>query len=502
MNIRDRIKAYYANHKSELHVASLSVVAVVAVGSFLLFTHAAGFFGNTEAENGTKSANVTLVSDASASGGSAIKFGSGGSGTNPLSSLPLIPWAGGPSYYNKFTLAKNMGWTSPNFYPIGAWFMRASDQGAQDLYKSMHFNTSFQVEDEADLATLRANGMSAFPGNPDWQPGTESVGWEVMDEPDMNYGAGSDGWSGVEGWNTCQPTQDNGGKCGLTVLSYMINNRFPSGDGRMLYSNLGKGIFPGWEDPADEARFLNSGYTDLISDDIYWYTDLDACTGQQGPRLIPGSGPISPYSGMPDLTDAECHRAGNYGAIVDQMRYLDSLDGKYQPILGFVESGNPFDGGWDRYITGPQMEGAVMSTVIHGADGVIYFKHNFGSSCITTDNFIDCSQTHKTNATTVNGYLQSLAPVLNTQSYKYDFGGGTDTMLKWYNGSAYIFAMGKIKLGGTNTGNLTFTLPSGIAGATSVQVLDGASRTIPISAGKFTDNFAQEYSYHIYKITP
>jgi hypothetical protein len=100
----------------------------------------------------------------------------------------------------------------------------------------------------------------------------------------------------------------------------------------------------------------------------------------------------------------------------------------------------------------------------------------------------------------VNQQVSQLAPVINTQSYQYDFGTNLDTMLKWYQGSAYIFAM----ISGdasSQPGNRTFTLPADLHIAATVQVVD-ESRSLPVSAGAFTDNFAQEYAYHIYKVTP
>jgi hypothetical protein len=98
--------------------------------------------------------------------------------------------------------------------------------------------------------------------------------------------------------------------------------------------------------------------------------------------------------------------------------------------------------------------------------------------------------------------------VLNTQSYYngtrvvndftyyyYTFNNGTDTMLKTHNGEAYIFA----GLGmGHTMGNKTFTLPEGVNG-TSVTVV-GENRTIPVTNRTFTDNFANEYTHHVYQI--
>jgi hypothetical protein len=74
MDITARMKAYYAAHKQPANVAVLSVVAIVAVGSLLIFTKAAGFFAATEVENGTKTANAQVVNDTTASQNAAIKF--------------------------------------------------------------------------------------------------------------------------------------------------------------------------------------------------------------------------------------------------------------------------------------------------------------------------------------------------------------------------------------------------------------------------------------------
>jgi len=121
---------------------------------------------------------------------------------------------------------------------------------------------------------------------------------------------------------------------------------------------------------------------------------------------------------------------------------------------------------------------------------------------------------------TVDEQVQALAPVLNTQSYynttrtvngftyyQYNFGNGTDTMLKTYNGAAYIFAGLGMHCTNTSctsgtadsTGSKTFTLPAGITGTTVTVV--GEGRTLPVTNGTFTDTFAAEYSHHIYQIT-
>ncbi len=100
----------------------------------------------------------------------------------------------------------------------------------------------------------------------------------------------------------------------------------------------------------------------------------------------------------------------------------------------------------------------------------------------------------------VNRQIKRLAPVLNTQSYKYDFGKDVDTMLKWYKGSAYLFAMPSGATG-SQPGMRTFQLPRALAGVHRVKVLN-AHRSVPVRNGRFTDRFNAEYRYHIDKITP
>ena len=95
----------------------------------------------------------------------------------------------------------------------------------------------------------------------------------------------------------------------------------------------------------------------------------------------------------------------------------------------------------------------------------------------------------------VNNRIKALAPVINTQSYQWSFGSGLNTMLKAKDGYAYVFSMID---GSSKPGSRTFTLPAGVNGK-SVEVLN-ENRSIPVTNGAFTDTFANEYTYHIYKV--
>ena len=188
-------------------------------------------------------------------------------------------------------------------------------------------------------------------------------------------------------------------------------------------------------------------------------------------------------------------RAATYGWLQDQMeRFQDPA--KPKPNWVFVETARPFlNEAGAGTITPNQISGAVWSAIIHGARGIAYFQHNNNGVC-GTYSLVDCSQTLKDAVRTINTKIANLAPVLNTQSYLWDFRAGADTMLKVKDGYAYIFAGVGLK---DTPGSKTFTLPSGVNGST-VEVV-GESRSISVSNGKFTDVLATEYAHHVYKVS-
>jgi hypothetical protein len=95
----------------------IAFVAVFAVAGVVLLTlgHAANFATSVEAESGTKSGNASAVSDASASGGSAVKFGaasSGGGGTctNPIGSVQNRDTINIPGNFGGQMSVRNEAW--------------------------------------------------------------------------------------------------------------------------------------------------------------------------------------------------------------------------------------------------------------------------------------------------------------------------------------------------------------------------------------------------------
>jgi hypothetical protein len=400
----------------------------------------------------------------------------GGTG-GPLS-LPLVPWEGGPSYYGRFPQANAGGWTNPSFFPVGVWFESVLDQGNIDLDKAAGLNTYVELTSNSNLAIVRNNGLFAIAGGGQ-NVGNETVGHILSDEADMWAGPGNAAWTGNypgEG-AICNPSTAS---CGYTVMQTLLG-RVPN-DGRMRYTNYGKGVML-WETATQGAQFVN-GYTQVVSNDIYWYTDPNIC------------GEAPNFLGIPS---SQCRLAANYGVTMDKMRDLDGRDGSRQPIYAFVEDGHPFTESFAPTINGNQLAGAVFNSLIHEARGIIYFNHNFGGSCISQHVLRDnCGAAIRPKVIETNQRIKELARVLNTQSYVHAFNPALDTMLKYENGSYYVFAM--LKRGSTPGTTYTFTLPSGLAGASATVLWE--NRSVPITAGTFRDTFAAEYTYHVYKITP
>lgn len=265
-------------------------------------------------------------------------------------------------------------------------------------------------------------------------------------------------------------------------------------DGRFKEINFSMTALSKLDPAVNKANFegMMSSYAGPVSADKYYYTQPNCFDIRY---LIV---PIDP---------AHCRTASSYGATVRAVRARLMASGHLKPVWNFVEdlSGAPDPNHFHSYIQPGQLEGAVMDSIINEARGILYFNQSFAGTCTSTnvirqveDGALPCAQPQMNAMKQVDARIKSLAPVINTQSYQYSFGPNLDTMLKTYQGSAYIFSMisGAAK---SWAGKRTFTLPPGLAQATSVQVLF-ENRVIPVVDGRFTDNFAHEYTYHIYKV--
>jgi hypothetical protein len=431
-------------------------------------------------------------------------------------SLSRVPWEGGPAYWTvaqngaMMTKAEAAGWSDPSFFPICIFLMKV-DSGHPQAYVDLGVNTAMAAEDESpgvDLTQINSSGIwvLATPDNPNSPPdpgdqtgwdysdigeAAQVVGWFLCDEPDMNY-AGFIGTNDQFGW--------------LASVQQLSATADARGDGRFKFANFGNGVLNTFWSPLTLADMVAELHGFAV--DKYPYTSADV-------RFIYGqSQDWADACGLTVDTQAARDAAlssAAYGWMVKQMRETFQDPENLKPHWGFVEVKHPkLNEAGSRIILHAEMEGACWNAICNEARGISYFDHfgdagwpatdpNTGTTTTTESRtLVDGPQTYKDAAEAINAKVTEMAPILNTQSYVFDFGPArVTTMLKAKDGFAYIFAC--IGPGGS-TGSKTFTVTgSGITG-TNVEVLHEA-RSLTISGGQFSDTFANEYSYHIYKVT-
>lgn len=402
-----------------------------------------------------------------------VTLAPGSSTTRPAPlRLPTVPWAGGPAYYAQFPAAAAYGWTSPRFFPITVWDASIDNSAEVAQDKAAGINTYLNPSG-ADFGAAQAAGMSIIAGaDPHPAVGPEVVGYDLTDEPD--------GWARAGNGPIDKSSMQcaTNAPCGYTLLNY-LDQLAPKSLGRFTYTNFTATVI---DQPNIGAHFLRD-YQDVVSIDAYYYTDTgDTCYTSTTYDLVkPG----------------QCPKAADYG--MDVTKEIAIVPSK--PVWNYVEVGSTVKNG--TTITPGKLGGAVWNSIINGAMGIDYFIEDTGfKACGGSGNLIrDTSCPEAVAATSeiahVDNQIKDLAPVLNTQSLRYTFNSGLDTMLKYEGGSYYIFAMPGLSGG---AGSYTLHLPPGLS-ASKAEVV-GEGRTIPIVNNAFTDSFAAEYSYHIYRITP
>lgn len=379
-----------------------------------------------------------------------------------LLDLPRIQWEGGPDYWRNFRLAANAGWTDPAFFPLAVFFGRAAH--AEQL-KSVGINTFQGIEHNAPLRDATSKGIFCIVQNEfstaEIGDDPNVVGLFANDECDIGLGcAGTD-------------TNEN-----LADMQRQVSALRSRNDGRFINANYSKGVLDSFWAQGNMDDFMD--VVDVASVDNYAYTSPHVGLAvTQSPHW---------KSGAPAM------RSATYGWLVDRMRAYQAPPG-IKPNWMFVETGMPFlDDAGARTISPEEIEGACWSAIIHEARGIMFFQHN-NDGVNGGYSLVECSEARKELIRASNAKITSLAPVINTQSYIWDFGPGVDTMLKALDGSAYVFA--EIALA-TEPGARAFRLPPSIVG-TTVEVV-GEGRTLKVKDSNFTDIFAFEHSHHIYRI--
>lgn len=388
--------------------------------------------------------------------------------------LRLVDQDGGPAPYSTFQNARS----DPYYFPLALWNTWI-DGGQTDIDadKAAGINTYLGMANPPActpyLPLLATSGMSAILDWAAWgstysawknSPGV--IGHVLHDEKDM---AGD------------TPT---GAQQGITDLRAQVD-AIPR-DGRLLFGNFGKGI-AFWHSDRYVRSFVNE-FADVNSLDVYWMTDADALQVSQGAKLLNGGTRVS--------TENESRMPYNYQLSFQQMRRnVDPAGSK--PLWNFVELGHPGVGGTTfSAITNAEIRAAAWHSIIAGARGLCYFNITFTDP--QNYNLVRNVPAIKTYMGTLNGQITKLASVLNGPSVAdwLTTSSGVSAATRYQGSNYYIIAGSKQRASQTATFNL-----SSAFGATQVEVV-GESRTLPISAGAFTDTFADKDAVHIYKLVP
>ena len=394
-----------------------------------------------------------------------------GPGSNPTTSTgTLRPIDGGSDYFDQFTDSLP---SDPDYFPVGVWYESILSAADVERDQDAGLNLYVELTQDSDTSLLGTDGPYAIAGSD--MPGL--AGRLTTDEADMWGGPGDGIWTGNDPGQgpICSPET---AQCGYTIMDTLRRQIEP---GTLVYANYGKGV-TFWETDEEAARFVND-YQDVVSADNYWFTDPNICGQWEGGQIFGGR----------DLTTEECRLAANYGWTIDRIRSLVEPAGSV-PVWAFVEVGHPFTDDSAPTITGPEIRAAVWSSIIHGAQGVIYFNHNFGGDC-TSQHVLrdDCGAAVRPIVSSVNAQISTLAPVLNAPYLDgvTTTSDGIDHMTKVYDGRVYIFAAS------TQHGAQTATITNDCIGTGAVTV-ENESRPVAATNGMFTDSFADSNAVHIY----
>ncbi|CAN5574840.1 hypothetical protein BH09VER1_BH09VER1_31620 [soil metagenome] len=359
---------------------------------------------------------------------------------------PYAQWANGPS-------------KKADYFPIAVW-LQSPDHAAR--YQKLGINlfvALWEGPTSEQLASLKAAGMPVICEQN--QVGLTDknndiiVGWMHGDEPDN--------------------AQPQGTGYGSPISPQVIEDDYrkivAADPTRPVLLNLGQGV--AWDEwvgrgvrtnhPEDYPDYVKGG--DIVSFDIYpvVHDHLE----------IAGRLELVPFG-------------------VDRLRQWSE---DRRPIWTCIECthiGNP-----KVKPTPAQVRSEVWMAIIHGAQGLIYFAHEFSPVSIEAGLLQDEEMSRAIGE--INHQITELAPVLNSPSI---FGATavawkkTDApvsiLVKRDAGAIYVFAVAMRNQPATTTISVKESATD------RVEVL-GENRTLPVKGGTFTDQFAP-YAVHLYRL--
>jgi hypothetical protein len=420
-----------------------------AAGDTLTGSAGAGAGAGTAGASGAAGASdAGAPSDASGTAGAG---GQAGAGAVPGDTF--LPWAGGATYYKKWTHGPP---SDASFWPVMVWLQSPPNASRYEAVGVNFFTGLYQGPTEDQLTALAAAGIPTICDQSGvWKAHANDAtirGWLQPDEPDNAQD------NGHGGYDPCIAP--------ATIVSgyqTMVTNDAT----RPVMLGLGRGVA-----------------------DVNW-VGRGTCTGMTAMYPM--------YAQGGDILAFDIYPV-NEGVPLEMVATgVDNLikwSGGTKPVIADIEASNFND---TARPTPAQIEAEVWMAIVHGAAGTQYFCHRFKPTFDETD----CLDDAPTAAVmkSIDARLASLAPVLNTPPV----GNGVtvkssaaaipvDVLLKRQGGATYLFAT-EMRAGATHA---TFTLAR-LPATASAEVL-GESRTLPVTNGVLEDDFST-YAVHLYKLT-
>lgn len=411
-------------------------------------------------------AAICLASACGSSGGGGPPGGSGGGGGAPVGScVPTVPEISWTSPYAAWSRGIP---TDPTFFPIAVWLQgswHAAEMAQLGVNIYVGNNAGTDPLTDSDLATLRANGISAVVGQ-------DSVGLANIDDPTI-----VGWWLSPDEPDNAQP--DGAGGYGPPVdpatLSAEADSYRAMDPTRPVYLGLGQGVaFDGWEGRGSgappESEYVPAA--DIVGFDIYPYNN---CGGDTNVQMTCGQFWLNAFG-------------------IDRLRQWSDRD---QALWTDIET-TVIGAGTTAGPTPAQTRSEVWLSLIHGANGITYFLDTWNPSFREDGIFADSAMVAAVTA--LNQQILSLAPILNSATIPNLLGVvadpatvPVDTMVKAQGQTLVVFAA--VARPGTATATFTIVGMTGDATATVV----GEDRTVAVTGGSFSDDFA-ENDVHIYQV--
>ncbi|QDP95893.1 hypothetical protein FOE78_08265 [Microlunatus elymi] len=371
---------------------------------------------------------------------------------------------GGPNYFDRF---------SPEFpaagtFMIGHWaVVGIGSQADLDRHRG-RVNTFVEDAYNPDWHDFDTAGFYGV-GSHD-----QDVGSLVTDEPDQWAGPGYGAWTGKSGFvdGVCKSGKLD---CGYTVVDTLLSRDRSK---RFRYIGYSK-VFSMMS--GDELMHEWARRADVMGSDVYWFTEKILDVPYWGASKIV----LGPEHGDQALTEAQIRQASNYGRLIKYTRGHIGVD---KPVWSVHEiAAGP---------TPEQLRAGVWSAIVNGAQGIVYFTHNFIEEGGYANSFDDPRYAaHERMARRIYTEVQDHAAALHGPEAVglVSSSGSVDVLAKWNRGRPTLFCHERDQ----KSQRVTFTLAGAPTGLVSVY---GENRHVIMTGGRFTDTFADGNTVHIYQL--